>query len=140
MKLTTKQLDALASEIRMQLLAKKKENEKEKYVSHYLEIIKASGLMDQIYDAFKFQATKEIVLDVSIISDIIGLPKPNWHVYGWIKRDRIEEDLKYIIKDTYNDNIPSFDTIKHRLVLESIALSQEETIDDFISKMVEKFE
>lgn len=140
MKLNNKQLDALASEIRTQLLAKKKENEKENYMSHYLEIIKANGLMDQITNAFNSQIISQIVLDLPTLFDIIGLPKPNWRTYSCIKRDCIEESLMSTIEETYNDNVPSFDAIKHRLVLESITLSQEETIDDFISRMIEKFE
>lgn len=141
MKLNNKQVDALAYEIKEKLSKKRNlKKEKEDYVSNYLKIIKDSGLLDQINELFNSQLLQTISLNLSELFNIIGIDEPRYYGTNVIRRDYVEENLERIILDSYKENIPTLSEIKNKLILESIVVNEDESIEDFINKMVQKFE
>lgn len=141
MKLNNKQVDALAYEIKEKLLKKRNlKKEKEEYVSSYLKIIKDNGLLDQINELFNSQLIQTISLNLPEFFNIIGIDEPRYYGTNVIRRDYVEENLECIILDSYKENIPTLSEIKNKLILESIVVNEDKSIEDFINKMVQKFE
>lgn len=141
MKLNSKQLDALAAEIQRRIVKDRNiQKEREQYVDHYLEVIKATKVLDQINQLFEHEYVQTLSLDLQSFFDMIGIEKPRYYGTNIIRKGFVLENLSRILNDSFREEIPSLDQIRHKLVLESIVVDKNETIEDLIERMVEKFE
>lgn len=141
MKLNNKQLDALVSEIQCRITKDRNiQKEKEEYINHYLEVIKATKVLDQINSFFEHQYVQTLSLDLVSFFDMIGIKKPRYYGTNIIRKGFVLENLSRILNDSFREEIPSLDQIRHKLILESIVVEKGETIEDLIERLVEKFE
>lgn len=141
MKLNSKQLDALAAEIQRRIVKDRNiQKEREQYVDHYLEVIKATKVLDQINQLFEHEYVQTLSLDLVSFFDMIGIKKPRYYGTNIIRKGFVEENLRRILNDSFREEIPSLDQIRHKLILESIVVEKDESIEDLINKLVEKFE
>lgn len=141
MKLNSKQLDALSSEIQRRIVKDRNiQKEREQYIDRYLEVIKTTGILDQINKLFEHEYVQTLSLDLESFFDMIGINKPRYYGTNIVRKGFVEENLRRILNDSFREEIPSLDQIRHKLILESIVVEKDESIEDLIERMVEKFE
>lgn len=143
MKLSSRQIDALASDIRNKIINNPEYNwtdeVSEKKVKKVYDKFLKSSVYKNIMELYKALPLSYVSMGKKDFYDVLWLDTTNISNYNiTLEPKYIENQVKGFVRETLRKQYPTLSQIANKLVLETILINKDESIDTFMDRFIKK--